>query len=1292
MSETTSESATWEFDGIAAKFARSLGSIFEIRGTDSSILEDRIGVMRRALERCNLRLLCLDPTGGLDTTGRPNGAGSVGEAGDVRMVTAEYARLMRRGARGERRVDRLLDVVTGVRGRPSENASRGGVDEKLHEAVAELWAELAQREPAVLLVLHPEELAADGRQLLGHLVRAHFVDEVGALIPELEGGDTIDASIAFASRPSLPGVNFEEVKTEIIDLADEARRAIREQLSEGEVVDRFVASTGGDPERLARLVDSLPDNCENFWRFRYRALEDEARELVDILAVAGCALPVVCLRRCLFHWRGRRLDEGRVRDLCSEGYFRREFDGGTMRLELADAGLRRGLIASMDEQLRLELHAAVAELANEGEASLLDDGFFARHCLKAGYLEEGFRYGLRAAKKFHARHALHDARELFEQLFEHAVESKAVSESVENEIRSYLVDILGDLGEVEAAIRHAEELVRRHDVDDPFRWRMELERARLHTRVGEVEAAQRIFENVRERFDSDDQPGYWGAAVEGLADLYYTKGDQERAEVLAEEVVESIGSEGAAENRRAMRSVLDARNLLGRIALYRTECDRARRLFESNRVVAGDWGWEREGTRAELNLALIEMNAGRFASAADTIEELLDRNPPPTIERRAYLQVNLGMAYHRMGRYGDSLEAYREGFRAARRAGDELNTGMAAYNLATLCHDFGAYDRVVDLVEWLEGREFDEGHRFAGALPGLLRVNALVAKEEYAEALAASESLPLEGTTPSDRLPAAKLELRMAFAHVQLGQSEQAIAILDSDADSERSSADECLEGWRELGRAALAREEGDWSRAAERAASAEQALRNDGNFHDGMRAALIRIRALVELDRSDEAEALVEKRLVEFRDRTETIPEEFRSSFCSIPVYRRLVELARTGTGTIPEGLRAPERGLEVPSADGEGAPAVDVSEDYKLRQQFPNIVGRNEQLVEVLTRIDRVADSDAPVLIQGESGSGKELVARAVHRRSGGGEEAPFVKVNCGAFVDNLLLSELFGHEKGAFTGAVERRAGCFARADGGTIFLDEIGEVSPKAQVALLRVLQEGEFERVGGNETHTVDARVVCATNRDLESMVETGSFRLDLYYRLKGVVLEMPPLRERRDDIPMLVRHFARGAASGTPPDFDRKVMEFLVAYRWPGNVRELRHFVESVLLFVDDGCVEMRHLREFRDFFPDREIDVQPPQLDESSMQAYPSEPDGIAPRRRMEAPEEALVERVVDGEEDLKGLQKEIQRVAIERALERTGGNITRAAEILEMSRPRLSQIVNEDDGLLELKERLVA
>jgi transcriptional regulator with GAF, ATPase, and Fis domain len=233
-----------------------------------------------------------------------------------------------------------------------------------------------------------------------------------------------------------------------------------------------------------------------------------------------------------------------------------------------------------------------------------------------------------------------------------------------------------------------------------------------------------------------------------------------------------------------------------------------------------------------------------------------------------------------------------------------------------------------------------------------------------------------------------------------------------------------------------------------------------------------------------------------------------------------------------------------------------------------FEEIVGTSEPLQTVFARIAKVAPTDSTVLITGETGTGKELIARAVHKRSRRSSHA-FVSVNCAALAQSLISTELFGHERGAFTGAVQRRLGRFEMAGGGTIFLDEVGELPSDTQAALLRVLQEREFERVGGERPIRVDVRVIAATNRDLAAAVANGTFREDLFYRLHVFPIEAPPLRERKDDIPMLVEYFVQRYANRAGKKIraiDKRAMHLLQCYDWPGNVRELQNVIERSMI------------------------------------------------------------------------------------------------------------------------------
>ena len=311
--------------------------------------------------------------------------------------------------------------------------------------------------------------------------------------------------------------------------------------------------------------------------------------------------------------------------------------------------------------------------------------------------------------------------------------------------------------------------------------------------------------------------------------------------------------------------------------------------------------------------------------------------------------------------------------------------------------------------------------------------------------------------------------------------------------------------------------------------------------------------------------------------------------------------------------------------------------------------IIGQSPPMRELLETISYVAPTEATVLITGESGTGKELVATALHRNSRRAS-GPLIKVNCAALVESLLESELFGHEKGAFTGADRRREGKFVQADHGTLFLDEISETSPAMQAKLLRVLQEHEIQRVGGSETIRVDARVIAASNRVLEEEVAAGRFREDLFYRLNVVTLPVPPLRQRRPDIPLLVEHFlAKYAAKNRRPvaGVTPRAMELLSSYPWPGNVRELENAVER-------GVILMRG-----DYLDERSLPLTIGQW---------------AAQHRPAGPELADIDPAA-----LPGSLEEAERLVIARTLAETNGNKSEAARRLNITRKTLLSKINK-------------
>lgn len=333
-------------------------------------------------------------------------------------------------------------------------------------------------------------------------------------------------------------------------------------------------------------------------------------------------------------------------------------------------------------------------------------------------------------------------------------------------------------------------------------------------------------------------------------------------------------------------------------------------------------------------------------------------------------------------------------------------------------------------------------------------------------------------------------------------------------------------------------------------------------------------------------------------------------------------------------------ERALDKPFRARDAIDARDEAEAARPTADLGHMVGAHPTMQRLFKRMLQAARSRSTILIQGETGTGKELVARAVHEHSLR-RDGPLVRLNCAALAESVLESELFGHEKGAFTGAVTRRSGRFEQADGGTLFLDELSEMPLSVQVKLLRFLQEKEFERVGGNETIRVNVRVVAATNRDLRSLIDDGRFREDLYFRLKVVVLDVPPLRARPSDIPLLADHFLRLYAEENDKHlhgFSPRARASLLAYPWPGNVRELQHAIEQAVVLCEGG------------------------RIDTDDLPALP--PAGETEPLSLMIPGVTL---------------DEVERYAIMKTLESVGGSPTKAARILGISKRTIQYRLQE-------------
>jgi DNA-binding NtrC family response regulator len=345
------------------------------------------------------------------------------------------------------------------------------------------------------------------------------------------------------------------------------------------------------------------------------------------------------------------------------------------------------------------------------------------------------------------------------------------------------------------------------------------------------------------------------------------------------------------------------------------------------------------------------------------------------------------------------------------------------------------------------------------------------------------------------------------------------------------------------------------------------------------------------------------------------------------------------------------------------------DVELDAEERGKY-RIIGESDPMLEIYGILEKVADTPATVLITGESGTGKELIARALHEHSTR-RDKPFIRVNCGAIPRDLMEAELFGYERGAFTGAVTSKPGRFELAHDGTLFLDEISEIPVEMQVKLLRAIQEGDIDRVGGIRPVAVNVRLVAATNRDLKGEIAAGRFREDLYYRLNVVPIHLPPLRERQSDVPLLTGHFLRKQAARLkkgPMHLSAEALEAFLAYGWPGNIRELENVVERTVLLTDGDTIRARDL---------------PPEVQRAG--ARTGEGASAADLEAADLGEGDGTESAPSGlKEQVREVTTRLERELIVRALAQTGGNVTQAARLLKISRKSL-QIKMKELGLRE-------
>ena len=716
-------------------------------------------------------------------------------------------------------------------------------------------------------------------------------------------------------------------------------------------------------------------------------------------------------------------------------------------------------------------------------------------------------------------------------------------------------------------------------------------------------------------------------ALVELAEVCCAEGDTERATALA---------------RRALGEATDfatrlgARSVLGKLLLGAGLWQEAERHFATDAHEAAGAGEVEAELRAQLNHATALVMGGRLGEAAAGFQTVLDQAVRGGVVRAtAFALSNLAVLASRRHDYAEALRLREQAIRAFRRIGNRKWLARSTTYLADLRVDLGLLDEAGQALAFAR-------HVLGGPLRpteatwmGYVASRIHLGRGELAKAAAAvvdalgSAPRSADGTMVGEchcqaaRVALAELDVRRAAHHI--GEARRSVKVPASSAELALLDATLARIEGRAFGAVAhlaleLAQGAGDRRRMAEAHRLLHHAAARDGDA----------LRAGRELELAAELEQAV--------------------------------------ASTLPGELGARCRAFMVRSdAPPSAAVAVAPDSEGRLRTARPELVGSHPCMAQLRRVIDKVAPTDTTVLVCGESGTGKELVADALHRHSRR-RAGPLLKVNCAALVESLLLTELFGHEKGAYTGATSQRRGCFEMAAGGTIFLDEIGDVSTGTQAALLRVLQERTFQRVGGTELLQADVRIVCATHQDLTAMVAQGRFREDLYYRLRAVVLDVPPLRQRLSDLPLLCAELLPRIAReqhGPVKRLSADALGLLAQHGWPGNVRELENALRVSALFAEGDVLFGHDLRRHVDCL--RELPGDAPA------------PPALQPSAAAAARVEDVAYAAVRDGTGLRDIQKRLELHCIARALAETHGHVGRAAALLGIKRPRLSQLIKE-------------
>ncbi|TVR02652.1 MAG: AAA family ATPase, partial [Deltaproteobacteria bacterium] len=1102
----------------------------------------------------------------------------------LRDIVSRYVRSLDDLGLLDDEISTLVSHVSGVLGLsglpglgepPLRPRAEAGGQLQFFEYLGRLFIGLGQRLPATLLLLDVHRADSATRVAVRYLCDNVFSDAledfapVGMARPRFPGTVVLTGTEEAIAGEGLARDLQPRRDVHLLSVRTAEEASFRTVLQDDHVITTLMRTTGGSVALLRELLESLPGRLQDLRHQQIGALQDAERMVLEALAVAGRpSRPDFLLRVA-----GVEGDAPSLSSLAELGLIHRQVSRGELLIDFPSPEARLQFYERIPRERRAQLHARIAALLEErsrlGEA--VDLELIAHHFLHSDAGPHAIRHALEAADRLHVSYAFQRANEILVTVLD-----MPMDDPHRDQVLTRLVEVCVAMGDSDRAIAHNAARLQCAPAD---------EHAAIHRRHGELLTERGSYDDALQRFDAasaaldrrpeDPESDHDTERLRiqaSRAEAWYGKGDYERAIETARDTLRSIPDDCAGEPRRLR---LRLSNTLGKVYLFLGEYERALEVFQENHRLARDSGWPDEEVRALFNQATIALQQRRHDDAErmflDCIAFGEETANPLT---RAFCLLNLAVVHHKTLRYAEALDAYLHGLAIFRQSGNELQYAVTAMNLGALLDTIGDPERARALLgESIEVSRRRDIKYFLGRahhIHGLLELGAEHAADAQRHLDRALDVLGQTGaSTFHDRI-------RIAQARAAHGLGNHALRdriLRELPCDGDDTDTRE-VRAERDIYRAVFLLEDGNTNDAIPLLEGA-LAVVEELDVHEHVwRARLHLGRASRRAGNLRRARALLQGSADLVEHIAQQLPEPLREAYRNTPERRH-----------VRDELLAVEHGDPARPPD---ATSLSPTQWDAWRDQYAEIIGEDPRLHQIFRIVDRVASADSTILIQGESGTGKELVAEAIHQRSPR-NDGPFVKVNCAAFVETLLLSELFGHERGAFTGATTRRKGRFELAEGGTLFLDEIGDISANTQVALLRVLQERTFERVGGGDTLSSDARIICATNRNLEELVREGTFRLDLYYRLKGVVLDLPPLRERRPDIPRLVHHFSRQLARDgqAARRFSEEAMAWLVRYSWPGNVRELENFLRSMLLFVDGPLVELRHITQFRDFFAD---------------------------------------------------------------------------------------------------------